>query len=54
MPLGPPILWAEMVMKSAPRDLAVKGTFRKPWTASVCSRALGFFAARPRAMSAMG
>ena len=29
-PLGPPILWPEMVMKSAPRALAVKGTFKKP------------------------
>ena len=54
MPLGPPILWAETVMRSAPRALAEKGIFKKPWTASVWSRVWGFFAERPRAMSPMG
>ena len=54
MPLGPPILWPEMEMKSAPRVFAAKDTFKKPWTASVCSRVLGFLAASPRAISSMG
>ena len=54
MPLGPPILWAEMVRKSAPSVFAEHGTFKKPWTASVCSNVCGFFTARPRAISAMG
>ena len=54
MPLGPPILWAEMVRKSAPSVFAEQGTFKKPWTASVCSNVCGFFTARPRAISAMG
>ena len=39
MPLGARTLWPQMVTKSVPSSLGVKGTFKKPWTASVCRRA---------------
>ena len=52
IPLGPPILWAETVTKSAPSARAEKAP--RPWTASVWRRAFEFLAARPRAMSATG
>ena len=39
MPLGARTLWPLMVTRSAPRPRGVKGTFKKPCTASVWSKA---------------
>ena len=39
MPLGAPILWPLRVSRSTPSPSGVKGTFKKPWTASVWTRA---------------
>ena len=39
MPLGAWILWPLTVSRSTPSSFTVKGTFKKPWTASQWSRA---------------
>lgn len=38
-----PILWPLMVSRSTPSPFGVKGIFKKPWTASVWSKAADCF-----------
>ena len=53
-PLGPPILWADRLIRSTPQPAGSQGTFRKPWTASQWSRARLFFSRSSRAVSSTG
>ena len=53
-PLGPPILWADRLIRSTPQPTGSQGTFRKPCTASQCSRARLFFSRSRRATSCTG
>ena len=54
MPLGAWTLWPLMVTRSAPSSFTVKGTFKKPCTASQWSRAALPFRLSSRATSPTG
>ena len=53
-PFMAPILWPLTVSRSTPRALGVKGSLRKPWMASVWSRAAERRALRTWAASPTG